>query len=111
MDSLRKVTTAVKDSIKSIREFITGRSSDRQGLSRPLNQVTVMGAMQTAQQYIMAKSVAPGQQEEQLVKNADLLIDEAIRRINTFFATRWQAYRKQVEATKVNLFKDYPPIQ
>lgn len=111
MDSLRKVTGAVKDSIKNIREFITGRSSDRQGLSRPLNQVTVLGAMQTAQQYIMAKSVAPGQPEEQLVKTADMLIDEAIRRINAFYATRWQDYRRQVEANRVNLFKDYQPIQ
>jgi hypothetical protein len=110
MDSLRKVTTATQDTVKAIREYITGRTSDRQGLSRP-PQITVLSTMQTAQQYIQAKSVAPGQQEEQLVKNAEAMIAEAVRRINNFYATNWTNYRKLVESTRVNLFKDYPPIQ
>jgi photosystem II stability/assembly factor-like uncharacterized protein len=110
MDSLRKATTAIQDSIKNIREFISGRTSDRQGLSRP-PQVTVLGTMQTAQQYISAKSIAPGPQEEQLVKNAEDMINAALRRINSFYTTRWSAYRKHVENTKINLFKDYQPIQ
>jgi hypothetical protein len=67
--------------------------------------------MQTAQQYIQAKSVAPGPQEEQLVKNAEDMIGTAVKRINDFYATRWADYRKLAESTKVNLFKDYPPIQ
>ena len=110
MDSLRKATASIQDSIKNIREFISGRTSDRQGLSRP-PQVTVLGTMQTAQQYITAKSVAPGPQEEQLVKNAEDMINAALQRINSFYATRWSAYRKHVENTKINLFKDYQPIQ
>ncbi|HWI90411.1 MAG TPA: hypothetical protein VNT20_04010 [Flavisolibacter sp.] len=110
IDSLRKATTAMEDSIKKIREFISGRTSDRQGLSRP-PQITVLSTMQTAQQYIQAKSVAPGAQEEQLVKNAENLITEAVKRINSFYATRWTDYRKLVESTKVNLFKDYRPIE
>ena len=110
MDSLRKATASIQDSIKNIREFISGRTSDRQGLSRP-PQVTVLGTMQTAQQYITAKSVAPGPQEEQLVKNAEDMINAALQRINSFYATRWLTYRKHVENTKINLFKDYQPIQ
>jgi hypothetical protein len=111
MDSLRKMTTIMQDSIRIIREFVSGRTSERQGLSRPLGQITVLGTMQTAQQYIQGKSVAPGPQEEQLVKNAETMIDEAVKRINRFYATRWADYRKQVESTKINLFKDYQPIQ
>ena len=110
IDSLRKITTATQDSIRQIREFISGRTSDRQGLSRPA-QVTVLTTMQTAQQYIFAKSVAPGEQEEQLVKNAEGMVAEAIKRINNFYATRWTNYRKLVESTNVNLFKEYTPIQ
>jgi len=109
-DSLRKATTAMQDSIKKIREFISGRTSDRQGLSNP-PQITVLNTMQEAQLYIMAKSVAPGTQEEELVKNAEAMIDAAVKRINEFYATQWSSYRKLVESTKVNLFKDYPPIQ
>jgi hypothetical protein len=110
MDSLRKATTAMQDTVKRIREYISGRTSDRQGLSRP-PQITVLSTMQTAQQYIQAKSVAPGAQEEQLVKNAEDMIAEAVKRINNFYATRWTDYRKLVESMRVNLFKDYQPIQ
>jgi photosystem II stability/assembly factor-like uncharacterized protein len=110
MDSLRKATIAMQDTIKKIREFISGRNSDRQGLSRP-PQITVLSTMQSAQQYIQSKSVAPGAQEEQLVKNAEDMIAEATKRINNFYASRWADYRKLIETTKVNLFKDYQPIQ
>ncbi|HWJ27673.1 MAG TPA: hypothetical protein VNS32_14095, partial [Flavisolibacter sp.] len=110
MDSLRKVTTLTQDSIKAIREFISGRTSDRQGLSRP-PQVTVLSTLQEAQQYIMGKSVAPGQQEEELVKMAEGMINAAVQRINHFYAVQWADYRRKAEATRVNLFKDYEPIQ
>ena len=101
----------MQDSIKNIREYISGTSSERQGLSRPLGQVTVMGSMQSAQQYITSKSIAPGAQEETLVKNAEAHIGAAVERINNFYGTKWMDYRKQVEKTKVNLFKDYEPIK
>jgi hypothetical protein len=100
----------MQDSIKAIREYVSGRTSDRQGLSRP-PQITVISQMQTAQQYITAKSVAPGAQEEQLVKNAEDAINAAVKRINTFYATKWTDYRKLVEGTKINLFRDYKPIE
>jgi hypothetical protein len=110
MDSLRKATTATQDSIKALREFISGKTSDRQGISRP-PQITVLNTMQTAQQYITAKSVTPGPQEEQLVKNAEDIITAAVKKINQFYAAQWNNYRRQVEGTKINLFKDYKPIE
>jgi photosystem II stability/assembly factor-like uncharacterized protein len=110
LDSLRKVTTATQDTIKAIREFISGKTSDRQGITRN-SGITVMSTLQDAQRYIMAKSVAPGKQEEQLVANANGMINAALKRINSFYATRWADYRRHVEATKVNLFKEYKPIE
>jgi hypothetical protein len=110
-DSLRKQTTALQDSIKAIRAYVSSTpNTSRQGIIRGAER-TVMTTMQTAQQYIMAKSVAPGQQEQSLVASAEAMIAEAVRRINNFYDTRWTAYRRQVEGTKVNLFKDYTPIQ
>ena len=109
IDSLQKATNATKDSIKAIREFISGKSSDRQGLSRPPT-INVLNTMQEAQNYIMSKSVAPGPQEEQLVKNAEAMIAAAVKRINNFYANQWKDYRSQVENTKINLFTDYKPI-
>jgi hypothetical protein len=43
--------------------------------------------------------------------NAEKAVTETIQKINTFFDGKWNAYRQQVEGTKVNLFKEYKPIQ
>ena len=110
IDSLRKTTAAVTDSIKALRNEISGKPTDKQGISRP-QQLTVLTAVQQAQQYIMAKSVAPGAQEEALIKNAETLINQTLQRVNHFYNTEWLAFRKQTENTRIGLFKDYQPIQ
>src|SRR5579859_975853 len=110
-DSVRKMTTKMQDEIKSIREFISGKTSDRQGLSRNPFDVTVMSQLQEAQESIESKMVAPGEQEETLVANAEKAIEAAVQKINEFIGGKWKEYRSLAEATKVNLFKDYKPIQ
>jgi hypothetical protein len=110
-DSLRKTTKKMQDEIKDIRETISGKSSDKQGISRSPFEVTVLNQMQLAQQTIGSKMVAPGQQEETLLKNAENSIADIVGKINTFFEGKWKDYRQQVDGTKVNLFKDYKPIQ
>jgi photosystem II stability/assembly factor-like uncharacterized protein len=109
-DSLRKATTVMQDSIKAIREFINGRTTEKQGLSRP-QELTVSSMIGTAQSYITSKSVAPGAQEEALVTNASTLINITVQRANAFYATKWKEYRQHVESTKVNLFKEYEAIK
>jgi len=109
------VNEAVKEFAKSfnddkaIKEYISGEPSDKQGINRDRGQ-TVMRSYQTAAQYIGSKNVAPGAQEEKLVMMAEEDINEAVQRINKFYANQWKAYRQQVENTKLNLFKDYKPI-
>jgi hypothetical protein len=111
VDSLRKMTTKMQDSIKSIREFIDGKTSDRQGLSRNPFDVTVMSQLREAQQSIGSRMAVPGGQEETMVANAEKAVVAALIKINAFTDGKWAAYRSQVEGTKVNLFKDYKPIQ
>jgi hypothetical protein len=101
----------MQDSIKSIREFIDGKTSDRQGLSRNPFDVTVMSQLREAQQSIGSRTVAPGKQEEAMVANAEKAVAAALQKINAFTDGKWAAYRSLAEGTKVNLFKDYKPIQ
>lgn len=110
-DSLRKSTTKMLDEIKKIREFISGKTSDKQGITRSPFEVTPMTQLQQAQQSIFSKMVAPGPQVEVLVSNAEKAVGEAVNRINSFFSGAWSAYRQQVEGTKLNLFKEYKPIE
>ena len=109
-DSLRKSTGKMTAEIKSIREFISGKSSDKQGLARNPFDVTVMTQLQAAQQSILGKMAAPGTIEETMVVNAEKAVDETLKKINQFFEGKWKNYRQQVEGTKLNLFKDYKPL-
>jgi hypothetical protein len=109
-DSLRTSTIKIQDEIKSIREFINGKTSDKQGLSRNPFDVTVMNQLQAANQSIGSKMVVPGKAEETLVTNAEKAVGDAIQKINTFFDGKWKDYRQQAENTKVSLFKDYKPL-
>jgi hypothetical protein len=110
-DTLRKAGKAMQEEIKSIREFINGKTIERQGYGRPQQPPTPMSVLQLAGRYIGAKPVKPGAQEEQLVKDAEFKLGEAVTRINAFFSGKWADYRKLVEANPIKLFKEYQPIQ
>ncbi len=109
-DSLRKQSAIMLDSVKSIREFISGKVSDRQGISRS-GQSTVLTKIQQARLYISSKSLAPGAQEEKLVAIAEKAIAESLQKINAFTDGKWKDYRRQAEGTTVNLFKEYGRIE
>ena len=111
IDSLKKSTTKMQDEIKGIRELITGKTNERQGITRSPFEITVMTALQTARQSIGSKMVAPGTQVEILVVNADKAVKEIADKINNFYSSKWAAYRQQAEGTKVNLFKEYKAIE
>jgi hypothetical protein len=110
-DSLRKTSTALLEDIKKLREAISGKTSDKQGIVRNPFEVTVLSQMQIAQQSINSKMVVPGAQEEKLIQNAENAVKSILITINDFFAGKWENYKKQVEETKLNLFKEYKPIE
>jgi len=109
-EALKKSTKSMVDNIKTIREFISGKPNEKQGRNADPS-LTVLKAIQNATQYIGSKTVAPAAQEEKLVVIAETKINEAVAMINTFNQTKWAAYRKQVEETKLNIFSDYQPIR
>ncbi|HYF32782.1 MAG TPA: hypothetical protein VD993_16765 [Chitinophagaceae bacterium] len=109
IDSLKKSTKVMQDSVKAIREFISGKPQERQGTGN-VPQVTVMTRLQQANQSITSKPLKPGTQEEMMVTWAESAIGQAIQRINNFFDGKWKDYRRQVENTPMKLFKDYNPL-
>jgi hypothetical protein len=111
IDTLRRETTRMQDSIKAIRDFISGKASEKQGLSRNPFDVTATTQLQAAQQSIGSKMVEPGPQVEIMVSNAEKAVGIVLQRMNNFFDGKWKAYRALVEGTKLNLFKDYKPLE
>jgi hypothetical protein len=109
-DSLRKASKAMTDSIKTIREFIFGKRQEKQGYGTP-PQVTPTNKLGEARNGVAGKRKMPDQQELRIISEAETLTDEAVKKVNAFFDTKWKDYRKQAEATPMKLFKDYTPLQ
>lgn len=109
-DTLRKTSKVITDSIKTIRNFIFGKTDERQGITR-FNQNTVMRRYNLARLAPYQKLAAPGVNDENKLKIADEAVNETVQKVNAFFETQWKNYRKLVEATQVKLFKEYSPIQ
>lgn len=110
VDTLRKTGKVMQDSIKAIREQITGKLQEKQGYGN-VPQVTVNSIVGEARSYILSKNIAPGTQEERLMIDAENIVAEVLTRANTFFEDKWKQYRALAESTPVKLFKDYKPIE
>jgi len=109
LDSLKKTTTAMQDSIKTVKEIIMGEEMERQGYGRPY-QLTPQGKVFEAYRYIRSKSVVTAA-ERNLLKDAETLTTEAVTKVNEFFATQWADYRKKVAAAPLSTFKEYEAIK
>jgi polyhydroxyalkanoate synthesis regulator phasin len=72
---------------------------------------TPISYVYTARNYVNSLLQAPGKTEQQLVKNAEVKVDDVIKTIDTFFKEDWNAYRKRIEALNLNLFKDYKALK
>lgn len=109
LDSLKKKTAAIQDSIKNVTEIIEGKKFKRQGYGRPY-QITAISKMREARGYIRSKSIITAA-EEALVNQAEKATEEAIQAVNAFFKEVWPTYRKEVEDADLPYFKEYEPIK
>jgi hypothetical protein len=108
--SIRKLTTAMNDSIKNIRNYIFGKAQDRQGYGTPY-QVTVNGRLQEATFGIAGRNKIPDAQEMRLTDEAEFLVNDVTKRTNNFFATKWKEFQTAVETAQIKLFKEVKMIE
>ena len=107
---LRRLNTAMTDSIKNIRNYIFGKPQEKQGYGTPY-QVTVNGRLQEANFAVAGKNKIPDAQEIRQTEEAEFLINDVVKRSNTFFATKWKEYQAAVEGAQIKLFKEVKPVQ
>jgi hypothetical protein len=108
--SLRRLSTAMTDSIKNIRNYIFGKPQEKQGYGTPY-QVTVNGRLQEANFAVAGKNKIPDAQEIRQTEEAEFLINDVVKRANTFFATKWKDYQNAVDAAQIKLFKEMKPVE
>jgi hypothetical protein len=103
-DSIRKSTKAVQDSIKTIREFISGKRSTAQGYGQ-VPRTTVMSQFQQALQAIGARPLPPAETEQALVEEAGRQLSLAVGRIEAWLGRSWPAYQELVKAHQPDPFR------
>ncbi len=108
--AIRKLNTAMTDSIKNIRDYIFGKKQEKQGYGTPY-QVTVNGRLQEANFSIAGKNKIPDAQEMRLTDEAEFLVNDVVKRTNNFFATKWKDYQTAVETSQIKLFKEVKPVE
>jgi len=109
-DAIKKLNKSMTDSIKSIRAYIFGKKQEKQGYGTPY-QVTVNGRLQEANSSIAGRNKIPDAQEMRLTEEAEYLVNDAMRRTNNFFATKWREYQAAVDNAQIKLFKEIKTIE
>lgn len=109
IDSLRKQTKAMEKELTGFREMINGKREEIQGISRN-SDITIMTMLRQARFAIVTKDIVPGSDEMKLIENAEGAIGTLANKINDFFSGKWKEFQQLVEGTKVDLFKEYPPL-
>ena len=102
-DSLKKTTKKIQDEVKKLREYINGKTQTKQGYGQ-VPQITVMSEFQQANSSISSKPIVPGAQEKALVVRAAGLVDEAVKKINSFKDGMLKEYKDQVSKAKLDPF-------
>ncbi len=110
INELKKETKAIQDSIKVLNEFIYGQSSEKQGISERL-EVNVSGKLSQTRNFLLSRLTGPTTTEEKLMDECDIMVKEAIEKVNAFYTSQWPGYREKIENTKLILFKDYEPLK
>lgn len=98
---------ALQDSIKAIDELINAK--EVQGIRRDPTILTAR--LGNASNYLYSTWEAPTETERLALNHATQVLERITSRINNFFSTQWDQYRKLVEEAKPAFFENYEPLK
>ncbi len=106
-DSLKKISKAVKDSLKSLMALIN--QPEVQGLKD--NPDNVSSRLSTVYEYVNSSYEAPGRTADAALLLADEKLERTIKRVNNFFETSWKKYQDAVKKAGISFFDEYEPLK
>ncbi len=106
-DSLKKESTAVKDSLKSLMALIN--EPEVQGLIASPDNVS--SRLSTVYEYVNSSFEAPGKTADSAMLLANEKLEETIRKVNDFFETGWKQYQEAVKKAGITFFDEYKPLE
>lgn len=87
-----------------------GKVDLRQGITRN-PEVNIMQRIGVARQYARSRPSGTTSTETTLITNARNALQNGLDKTNAFFNSEWAAYRSQMEAVEIKVFKDTKVIQ
>jgi photosystem II stability/assembly factor-like uncharacterized protein len=107
---LIRVSRDIQQKIQKVNEYFNGpqQQGPRAQNTPRVVFTSVSQRLNSARSYASSSFGAPTETELRLLTQAEDAIKEGLELINEFFRTEWPEYRKKVEGTQVNLFKDIP---
>ncbi|MEQ8478011.1 hypothetical protein [Fulvivirga sp.] len=101
---------AAIDSINSLFEPFVGKdNSGKQGIIGE-KQPSIQDRIRAASYYAGSALYEPGDTENRLLQQANLKLDEAIKKVDAFFETQWKPLREELEKADLSPFKEYEPL-
>lgn len=107
---LHQSTLAIQDSLNNMDELLVGKSRIKQGLGKPY-MLTAFLKLQEANSYISQRQDAPTKTEVQLIEQAETLTQNTLNQLNNFFNNEWSNYNKKIEASSLNISRNYSTLQ
>lgn len=100
-----KTSKDISKKIDSLMAIYIGKEDKRQGITRNPDP-NVNQRIQTAGYYVGSRKTGITTTEEQLIRNAEASLKEALEKTNAFFKNEWKAYREIVEEIDLSPFKE-----
>lgn len=105
--NLKQVTKEVQASLKEITDKLSPREGV-QGIYRNPNLVTSKLRGVRSITY----EIDPLNTTQQItIEQIEKLVEETMEKINSFFETDWEKYKKAVEEAQISFFKEYEPLK
>ncbi len=103
-------TKAMKDSVAAVFDYILGKEDKRQGItmSEKPSRYSYVG---TANQYVGRSREPIGETDKRVVKHAEDMVAQIVRRVNAFYATTWNDYKSVMDKAALSPFKTYDPLK
>ncbi len=98
---------AMKDSLDSLMALFTN-PPNKKGIQRAPN--TLNGKISAAMYHLGSSVGKPGGNAINAKKNAEAHTKEVLEKVNAFFETDWNDYKKKVESIQYSLFKEMKTI-
>lgn len=108
--SLIQSGDSINKSMDQLIDGILGKEDKRQGITSQ-KEPSSISYLYNAIWYVSSLKSLPGKTENQLIQNANLKLKPTITAINEFYDTDWPAYRKEVEAANLSIFKEYKVLE